>query len=67
MKQYLGILQIVFSVALIVLILLQARGTGLGRGSTGSFSRRGLEKLIFRLTFAVAGLFLLVSFLQLYA
>jgi protein translocase SecG subunit len=69
MKQILTIIQIIVSVSLIFLILIQAKGTGLGRtfGSGGgtSFSRRGLEKLIFRLTFILVGLFLIISILQL--
>ena len=69
MNQTLIIVQIVISIALIALILIQAKGTGLGRtfGSGGgtSFSRRGLEKLIFKLTFVLAGLFLVISILQL--
>jgi preprotein translocase subunit SecG len=69
MSQILIIVQIVISIALIGLILVQAKGTGLGRtfGSGGgtSFSRRGLEKLIFKLTFVLAGLFLAISILQL--
>ncbi|MEK7550406.1 MAG: preprotein translocase subunit SecG [Patescibacteria group bacterium] len=67
MKDALTLLQIIFSIALIGLILIQARGTGLGRSQAGSFSRRGLEKLLFKLTFAVATIFLTVSVLQLYA
>ena len=69
MKQFLTLAQIVSSLALIGLILIQARGTGFGRsGSFGggtSFSRRGLEKLIFRSTFAFALVFVVVSLLQL--
>lgn len=69
MNSVLNIVQIVISVILIVLILLQARGTGLGRtfGSGGgtSFTRRGLERFIFKLTFFVVFLFLTVSTLQL--
>ena len=69
MNQTLTIIQIVISIALIVLILIQAKGTGLGRtfGSGGgtSFSRRGLEKFIFKLTFVVVVLFLVISILQL--
>jgi preprotein translocase subunit SecG len=68
-KNILTISQIVISVVLIVLILVQARGTGLGRtfggGGGTSFSRRGLEKLIFRLTFVFVALFLIFSVLQL--
>lgn len=69
MKHVLTIAQIVTSIVLIFLIMIQARGTGLGRtfGATGgtSFSRRGLEKLLFKLTFVVVGLFLIISVLQL--
>jgi preprotein translocase subunit SecG len=69
MKQVLIVVQIVCSISLIVLILIQARGTGFGRsggfGGNTSFSRRGLEKLIFRLTFVMAFVFILVSILQL--
>lgn len=69
MTQVITIIQIVISIALIFLILIQAKGTGLGRtfGSGGgtSFSRRGLEKLIFKLTFILVGLFLAISILQL--
>jgi protein translocase SecG subunit len=69
MKQLLTITQIVSSVILVFLILIQARGTGFGRsGSFGggtSFSRRGLEKLIFRLTFIIAFVFVVISILTL--
>ena len=65
----LTIIQIISSITLIVLILIQARGTGFGRsggfGGNTSFSRRGLEKLIFRSTFFVVFVFILVSILQL--
>lgn len=69
MKQLLTIVQMLVSLILIGLILIQAKGTGLGRtfGSGGgtSFSRRGLEKLLFRLTFVFAGVFIIISILQL--
>lgn len=68
MKQALTIIQIVVSIILIGLILVQARGTGFGRSSGiggASFTRRGLEKLIFRLTFVVVFLFIVLSILQL--
>lgn len=71
MKQILTIIQIVVSVGLICLILIQARGTGFGRsggfGGSTSFSRRGLEKLVFKLTFVLAFLFIAISILQLLA
>ncbi|HJY98987.1 MAG TPA: preprotein translocase subunit SecG [Patescibacteria group bacterium] len=69
MNQALTIIQIIASVVLIGLILMQARGTGLGRtfGASGgtSFSRRGLEKLVFKLTFVFVFIFILVSVLRL--
>jgi len=69
MKQILTVIQIVVSLGLIGLILIQAKGTGLGRtfGSGGgtSFSRRGLEKLLFRLTFIFAAIFIVISILEL--
>lgn len=69
MKQILTIVQIIVSLGVIGLILIQAKGTGLGRtfGSGGgtSFSRRGLEKLIFKLTFVFVGIFIVISILQL--
>lgn len=71
MKTAFLVIQMVSSIALIILILIQARGTGFGRTSgfsqSSSFSRRGLEKLIFRLTFFTAAVFLIVSILHLYA
>ncbi|MGA3292030.1 MAG: preprotein translocase subunit SecG [Candidatus Microgenomates bacterium] len=69
MKEILTIAQIIISLILVGLILIQARGTGFGRssgfGGSTSFSRRGLEKLVFRLTFITAFLFLAVAILQL--
>lgn len=60
------IIQIVISGLLIVLILIQNKGTGFGRtwGSSTSFTRRGLEKIIFKLTFALAGIFIVISILR---
>jgi protein translocase SecG subunit len=70
-KQILTIIQIIVSVGLICLILIQARGTGFARsgsfGGSTSFSRRGLEKLVFRLTFVLAFLFIAISIVQLLA
>lgn len=61
--------QIVVSVLLIALIVLQAKGTGLGRawGGGGEFykSRRGVEKIIFRATIILVFLFLLSSIVNL--
>ena len=62
MPKYLGILQIIVSILLVVLILLQPRGVGLGStfGGEGNvyFTKRGAEKIVFYLTIAMAILFL---------
>ena len=69
MKNYLPIIQIIVAGILIALILLQAKGVGLGRawGGGGDFykSRRGVEKIIFNLTILMAVIFLASSILSL--
>lgn len=61
------IIQIIIAVAVIVFILLQARGAGLGSvfggSSAGSVfkTRRGVERLIFNITVVLVILFALVS------
>lgn len=69
MKNVMLIIQLVVSVALMTMILLQAKGTGLGRawGGGGEFykSRRGIEKVLFRFTVFLAAAFLLSSVLNL--
>jgi len=67
MKNILLVLQIVVSLLLVVAILVQTKGTGFGRvwGSGGtSFARRGLEKLVFRSTFILSAVFVLLAILQ---
>ena len=60
------LLQIVISLFLIVLILVQNKGTGFGRvwGGKMSFTKRGLERVVFRLTFVMSALFIIISVLQ---
>ena len=58
----LGILQIIVSVALIILVLLQERSSGIsglmGGGEGGYYqTRRGLEKMIFAATIILAVVF----------
>ena len=65
----LNIAQILLSVALIVIVLFQVRGGGLG-GIFGQQSgvyrtRRGVEKLLFRLTIIFVAAFLVISILTL--
>jgi preprotein translocase subunit SecG len=59
------IIQIILGVALTIAILLQARGAGLGSvfGGTGTVfkTRRGIDRLLFRITIVFAILFCLVS------
>jgi preprotein translocase subunit SecG len=61
------IIQIIVAVAVIVFILLQARGAGLGSvfggSSAGSVfkTRRGVERLIFNITVVLVILFALIS------
>lgn len=68
-NQFIFLVQIVLSIVLVVLILLQAKGTGLGStfgGDMGFYgTKRGAEKLLFMLTIFIAFLFLLVSVLSL--
>jgi len=67
MKEVFQVLQSTSAILVIIFVLLQVRGTGLGRGSnSSSFTRRGIEKLIFRLTFIVTALFLLTSTIVLF-
>jgi len=66
MNQFnLAIAQIVIGVLLIVLVLLQQRGGGMGvlGGISSQFygSRRGLEKTIFIFTIILGGLFIALS------
>lgn len=65
MKQSLLIFQIVISSILILLILIQPKGTGLGRSfgqaASTSFTRRGLNRWVFNFTFLVTSIFVVVS------
>jgi len=65
MQTYFSVAQIVLSIALILAILVQVRGGGLGGifGQPDSVyrSRRGVEKTLYRLTIALVVLFIAVS------
>ncbi len=69
MQTYLNIAQIVLAVALIVVILFQVRGGGLGgifgQQSSVYRTRRGVEKILFRLTIVFVAVFLVISVLTL--
>ena len=65
MQTYLNIAQIVLSVALVLVILLQVRGGGLGgifgQADTVFRTRRGIEKTLFQLTVVLVVLFIIVA------
>lgn len=64
------IVQIILCVAVIVFILLQARGAGLGSAFGGSSAgsvfktRRGVERLVFNMTIVFVVLFAVISVLS---
>lgn len=66
MKTWLTVVQIVTGILLTGLVLLQAKGTGLGRafGSIAYHSKRGVENLVFRLTVIIAVIFVILSLLN---
>ncbi len=69
MQVYLNIAQIVLSVALILAILLQVRGGGLGgifgQADTVFRTRRGVERTLFQLTIVLVVLFIIISIVSL--
>jgi preprotein translocase subunit SecG len=67
METYFQVALIIVSLVLIALVLLQAKGTGLGSifgGDGGIYqTRRGLERTLFNATVVVSVLFLVLSLL----
>jgi preprotein translocase subunit SecG len=70
MKNFLLILNIIFSVLIVIFILIQGRGAGLGSawGGGGEMfqTRRGMEKIILWLTTVFIVIFLVVSLINLF-
>jgi preprotein translocase subunit SecG len=65
-QDYLNIAQILVAIMLTTVVLLQAKGSGvgtaLGGGTGGSFrTRRGVEKTLFQLTIFLAVVFLIIA------
>jgi len=62
---YMAVAQILVAVALVAVILLQVHGGGLGgifgQPDTVYRTRRGIEKTLFRLTIALAGVFVVLA------
>ncbi len=69
MQLFLNIVQIVLSASLILVILLQVRGGGLGgvfgQPDTVYRTRRGLEKALFQLTIVLSVLFIVIALVSL--
>ncbi len=70
MKTILLIINMILGVLITVLILLQGKGAGLGSawGGGGEFyhTRRGIEKVVFRLLIVLVILFTIVSIANLF-
>lgn len=70
MNNVLNIIQIAIAVLLVVTILLQQRGAGLGGAFGGGgeggvyYKKRGMEKIIFTATVVLAILFVLTAFIR---
>lgn len=68
MAKYFNVVQIILSVALIVLVILQSKGGSLSRmfgGEGGIYkTRRGLEKTLFNATVALIVAFFVFSLLS---
>ncbi|MDP2730841.1 MAG: preprotein translocase subunit SecG [Dehalococcoidales bacterium] len=68
MQTFFNIIQIVLSVALIMAILLQVKGGGLGgifgQADTVYRTRRGVEKTLFQLTVVLVVLFIIVAIIS---
>ena len=65
MVTYLNIIQLIVSIALIGLLIMQAKGGGLSKmfGGEGSIyrSRRGVEKTVFNFSIGLIVIFVIVS------
>ena len=66
---YFNIAQIILAVALILAVLLQVRGGGLGgifgQADTVYRTKRGVEKTLFQLTIILVALFIIISIIAL--
>ncbi len=69
MQIYFNVAQILLAVALILAVLLQIRGGGLGgifgQADTVYRTKRGLEKTLFQLTIVLVVLFVIISLVRL--
>lgn len=69
MATYFYVAQVVLAIALVLIILIQVRGGGLGgifgQADTVYRTKRGLEKTLFQFTVALAIIFVLISIIAL--
>ena len=69
MQTYLNVAQIVLAVALMLVVLLQVKGGGLGgifgQADTVYRTKRGIEKTLFQLTIALVIIFIIVALISL--
>lgn len=69
MKSAIFIIQIILGILLILVIIIQQKGSGIGTAFGGDLSfyrtKRGAEKLLFYATIAIAGIFILASLIGL--
>ena len=69
MQVYFNIAQIMLAAGLVLAVLLQVRGGGLGgifgQADTVYRTKRGVEKTLFQLTVALAALFIIISLARL--
>ncbi len=65
-EEYLNVAQIIVSITLIFIVILQARGEGgFGTGASSIVrTRRGVEKTLFQLTIVLVIIFLFISALS---
>jgi preprotein translocase subunit SecG len=65
---WLNLIQLILAIVIVCLILLQAKGTGLGTAFGGQsntyHSKRGVEKVIFTFTLVCVTLFVIISLLN---
>jgi len=69
LQNILHIIQLVLAVLLIVVILLQQKGAGMGAAFGGSgtvyTTRRGVDKVLYQLTIVISVLFFLLAIINL--
>jgi preprotein translocase subunit SecG len=69
MQAYLNVAQIILAIAVIIAVLLQVKGGGLGgifgQADTVYRTKRGLEKTLFQFTLVAVALFIIIAIVSL--